>query len=320
MPDYPEQNFNQPTAYVPPPPSEVSVRTMESDVRTMALSGGNFPQAEKVSVTHSVKYNAMGQATDFKPKSSALVVLIWVFAILLFLGALGYFLYPFFTEDKEEVPIVDGNSTSTTGLPTVPDQDFIPEFSHRSFFTKGEKQVLDLRVNYPDDVVPNTESYTKDLIKVIGTQGKSETIFLEIELNKTDGKHLALTEFFDWAKFQLLEEKFWNDNFGPDFNYFVFKDKGSYWTGMVIRAKNGKSPILLKKDLLKIEQSKDLEKFFFATPGTRGENFTDFLLAGQSVRRLEFSRTASVFVYGWYNGNFIITTSEKSFIEAAGRL
>ena len=89
---------------------------------------------------------------------------------------------------------------------------------------------------------------------------------------------------------------------------------------MALRPKEGKSPILLKKDLLKIEGSKDLEKFFITSPGSREGEFSDFLLSGQSVRYLKFSRMTSVFVYGWYKGNLIITTSEAAFGEAITRL
>lgn len=319
MPDYSGQNFNQPTAYVPPPPTEVSVRTMESDVRTMALSGGNFPSAEKVSVAHTTKFNAMGQSLDAKPKSSGLMVLIWILAVLLFFGALVYFLYPFFQND-ENSPAGNNATSATGGLPQVPEQDFTPEFSHRSFFTKGEKQVLDLRVNYPDDVIPNTTPYTREILWVIGTEGNDEINFFEIKFNKTDGKHLVLTEFFDWAKFSLIEESFWRENFSPDFNYFVFKDKNNFWTGMVLRPKEGKSPILLRRDLQKLESSEDLEKFFFTSPGPKEGTFTDYLLDEVSVRYQDFNGTNPVFVYGWHNGNLILATSEKAFVEAKARL
>lgn len=320
MAQYSGQNLNQPGAYVPPPPTEVSIRTLDSDVRTMALSGGNFPQAEKVSVAHTTRYNAMGQPTNYEPKSSALVVIVWIFAIVIFLGALAYFIYPFIWGEKDEVPAPNGNPTNSSGLPEVPEENFVPEFSHRSFFTKGQKQVLETRVNYPDDLGLNTESYTRDFIRAIGSQAKPDETFLEIEINKTTGDHLALVEFFDWAKFSLADESFWRENFGPDFNYFIFKEKNNFWSGVVVRPKEGKSPILLRKDLLKIEGSKDLEKFFFTSPGVKEGNFSDFLLVGQSVRYLKFSRMASAFVYGWYNGNLIIATSEGAFKEAMARL
>lgn len=261
----------------------------------------------------------MGQSVNLEPKSSALGVVIWILAILIFLGALAYFLYPFFTKENNNLPVSE-NATSTPGLPEVPEGDFAPEFSHRSYFTKGEKQVLDGRVDYPNDVVPNTESYTRELIQVIAREGKPETTFFEIEINKTTGEHLSLNEFFDWAKFSLMDRNFWTDNFSPDFNYFVFKETNNFWSGVVLRPKEGKSPILLKKDLLKMEESPDLERLFFTGPGLKEGNFVDYLLAGQSVRRLKFSRMMSAFVYGWYNGNLIITTSEKAFEEATKRL
>jgi len=320
MPDYSSQNFNQPTAYVPPPPTEVSIRTLDGDVRTMALSGGNFSQAEKVSVPHSVKYNAMGEQMNYQPKSSAIAVIIWVLAILLFLGALVYFLYPFLSGDDEGSAAIPSGATSTAGLPEVPDPDFTFQFSHRSFFVKGEKRVIDARVNYPEDVVANTEVYSREILQAIINQGGQNSTFFEVELNKTDGSHLSLNQFFDWAKFSLLPEKFWSENFGPDFNYFVFKENNTFRLGMVLRPKTGKSPILLKKNLLELEKSAGLRKFFLTDPGTERGAFSDSLLGGQTVRVKKFSINNAAFVYGWYNGNLVFTTSESAFGEAITRL
>lgn len=45
--------FEQKVSHIPPPPTDITIRTMASDLESMARSGGNQPQAMQVTMTQS---------------------------------------------------------------------------------------------------------------------------------------------------------------------------------------------------------------------------------------------------------------------------
>ena len=72
-----------PTA--PPPPQEVKVRTLKSDLASIAASGGGLPRYENVKISR----------TEQQQKSTAnplMVIVVIVLLIIIFLIA-GYFVY-----------------------------------------------------------------------------------------------------------------------------------------------------------------------------------------------------------------------------------
>ncbi len=74
----------------PPPPQEVKVRTMASDLASMTASGGGMPRFENVKIT-SVQDAAAHQGAGAK-KTSFIVAVVCIAAVLLVLIG-GYFAY-----------------------------------------------------------------------------------------------------------------------------------------------------------------------------------------------------------------------------------
>ena len=73
----------------PPPPPEVKVRTMRSDLASMAQSGGGLPKFQ------SVKVEGAAGAAGGSGKNIAIITLT-VIAALALLGLIGYFAYRIF--------------------------------------------------------------------------------------------------------------------------------------------------------------------------------------------------------------------------------
>lgn len=104
MDGLPEINRNQPTreeekkisTKALPPPVEVKIRTMKSDVAGLAASGGGMPHFENVSVP-GLSLNSKGDqpsaAFDSGKKSQPLVIAVITIVALIVLGALIYFAY-----------------------------------------------------------------------------------------------------------------------------------------------------------------------------------------------------------------------------------
>jgi predicted RND superfamily exporter protein len=74
----------------PPPPQEVKVRTMASDLASMTASGGGLPQFQNVKIASASPAPQDAQATV--RKSSLLVAILSIVGVVVVLIA-GYFAY-----------------------------------------------------------------------------------------------------------------------------------------------------------------------------------------------------------------------------------
>jgi len=81
-------------AGAPPPPQEVKVRTMASDLASMAASGGGLPQFENVKIAAKTPQKASGTG------SNNVMVIVIVILALLVLAAVAYFGYQAFQKQN----------------------------------------------------------------------------------------------------------------------------------------------------------------------------------------------------------------------------
>jgi len=81
----------------PPPPPEVKIRTMRSDIASMAASGGGLPRFENVKVTGLSAAQASHEETTTaaartESKSNLLLIVVLVVALAA-LGVIGWLVY-----------------------------------------------------------------------------------------------------------------------------------------------------------------------------------------------------------------------------------
>ena len=77
----------------PPPPPEVKVRTMHSDIESMAKSGGGMPRYQNVQISGLSIEKAQGSARTGAKKKSALTTAIAVLISLAIVIGGIYFAY-----------------------------------------------------------------------------------------------------------------------------------------------------------------------------------------------------------------------------------
>ncbi len=104
MEGIPDINRNQSAPETPaelstisPPPTEVKIRTMKSDIARLASSGGGLPQFENVRVAGS-SLEKRAQSTEETHKSNALAIALITLIALAILVALGYVGYQILTK------------------------------------------------------------------------------------------------------------------------------------------------------------------------------------------------------------------------------
>lgn len=314
MSEFPEDSSRDlsKTVYVPPPPTEVTIRTLDSDVKSMALSGGNFPKSEKLMINRGATQT--GGLGIQSPRAKALIWLL-VFA---FLGALAYFLYPFLVKPKTTLPESSGGNVVSSTLPNVPEELTLSQFNHQTFFGGKVVETLNLEVIYPPRRI---EDY--DLINYEAPRlflNKENISFSEIEIQKFTRKPLALPEFFNLAQVNWFDEDFWISNFNLDFTYFIYKNSNGFWPGLVLQLKPEKSQIVMDSQIRKIETGEDLFKLFITQPKERSGIFQSVLISGEPARSLKLNNSDANFVYGWFHNYLVISTSLTGLEEAIKKL
>ncbi|MBI2033605.1 MAG: hypothetical protein HYT13_00695 [Candidatus Liptonbacteria bacterium] len=298
---------------VPAPPTEISIRTLESDLKSMSLSGGSSPLP---------KYVAMPPRFAAIPKdvkratSKALKFFFFILAISGLLAIGYYVIYPALSK------IFEGGVLSSSPEPVADNKKPLttPEFTHRSFFRATPDEVLKFVI--PGEAVSAAELQTfgQRVLNLLA-ETNSNSKFLEIEVQDQNGGHPAISEFFSSINVKSLSSDFLLTNFNPDFNMFVYRDQNGSWPGYLLELKPGKSWLFFGAEIEKLERSPDLENLFLTSPGVRSNiGFKDGLSKNQPVRILSFTAPGAAFVYLSIKGYLIFSASLPGLEEAIRRL
>ena len=308
-----EERTEGPT--VPAPPTEISIRTLESDLKSMSLGGGSSPLPKYVAMPSRLATIPKGvkQAT-----SGVLKFFFFILAISGLLAVGYYVIYPALSKifeggvlssKTEPGPIMDNKKPLTT-----------PEFTHRSFFRATPDEVLKFVIPREAVNAAELQTFGQRVLNLLA-ETNSNSKFLEIEVQDQDGGHPAISEFFSSINVKALSSDFLLTNFNPDFNMFVYRDQNGFWPGYLLELRPGKSWLFLKAEIEKLERSPDLENMFLTSPGVRSNiGFKDGLSKNQPVRILGFTAPGAAFVYGSIKGYLIFSASLPGLEEAASRL
>jgi len=102
MDDVPQINTGQPieehavVAGAPPPPTEVKIRTMKSDIAGLAASGGGMPHFENIKVSGLSLEKGIDTPEAVHKNNAIIAILITIIAVAV-LGTLAYFAYRILT-------------------------------------------------------------------------------------------------------------------------------------------------------------------------------------------------------------------------------
>lgn len=311
--------------FVPPPPSDVSIRTMASDVESMALSGGSFPQAERISLPRSQsKVSTTGDSGAgglSRGSGSFLWTLLFLVGGVAILGALFYFVYPFLFGEKLGGGGGAPTPTSTVngGLPPVSPRLTIPRFEHRSSFRTSPNESRTLVVDESARSVSDLKTYDQKLNDLLSSIEATSSL-IEIGVRKNNDQHLALSEFFSLINSKVFDGEFLAKNFDHDFTFFVYKNRDGFWPGFVTKLRPDKSWVLLKLEISKMEKSPDLSSLFITDPGAPSGDFKDTLVINQPARSLKFGAPSANLIYGWFHDYLVISTSEAGLKEVIRKL
>lgn len=336
-------------ANIPSSTAEVKVRTMQSDLASLAATGGGMPQFSKVEVEGlSISKNAATDATEPKKNNkSALVILIVCVALV----ALGWFGYSVFfgkgsaggrgvgqsnsnptveTTVSETAAVVNyRSSTAPTSLSTT--------FTHVSLFRKPVDSTVTFSLPQGGATTANDlRTYNQQVATVLAAVDKNAN-FIEINAKRADGNNFSIQELLSEAGALIFDPDFLAAHFNPDATFFAYRDQNVFWPGYVLALRSGENQLAVKNSVKAIESSAKIGNIFFVGTGTTSPSgFADAVIAGMTVRVLNFlgaaltgtstqqvvaSASSTSFVYGWvFPGYLILSTSQNGFAQAVARL
>lgn len=337
------------TPSAPPPPPEVKVRTMRSDLESMAKSGGGLPRFLSVKVENlSFGKEPSATALPEKGKKKAVVVLI-VIAAAAAIGVAGYFVYGmFFASGGSSLPSTPSsaqqgipqpapaNTTPTnTGTnagggaggaqapaaPTPPVQT--APFTHASLFRKPADQVLTLVLSSGGTATSaaDLQTFNQKLSALLGTASQSANV-IEIKMQAAGGQGLAVSDLLAQANAPILSAKALA-HFNPDATFFAYRAGGIFLPGLILSLSPGENWLFAKSDVAQLESSPYIANLFLQNVGApSADGFTDAMVSSTAVRVLPFLDAVppEYFTYGWYQNDLILSTSQAAFLAAAARL
>ncbi len=332
----------------PPPPPEVKVRTMRSDLESMAKSGGGPPSFRTVKVAGlAVKNNPVARAARAK-KEKALIIALVAVAAAAAVACIGYLAYwVFFSGSVAPQPQPQQSPQSGTGAGASAAQSntaitnatsvvtSIPPAAQGASsaaassaqgpsFKEPADQILTLVLRAGGTVTSaaDLQTFNQKLSALLTTVNKNSN-FIEIDAKGADGHDLGIGEILSQANAQIIDPALLAENFDPTAAFFVYQDKNGFWPGYVLSLQEGKNWLFLENNVAKLEASPNIANLFLydiGAPSTSG--FMDGRVASTSVRVLPFpsANPPASFVYGWYETRLVVSTSLAGFARAVSHL
>lgn len=248
----------------PPPPPEVKMRTMRSDLAAMAKSGGGVPRFESVKVAGWVPAGggfgqrapdaagapgasgALGSAGSAKRRNMTIVLI--VVAAVAAAALIGYFVYVAFFSGGNNSPAeqsgagpsaasagTGGSSTATAasaGAATTAPAATAPAaaapagpFTHKSLFREPADQTLILTLSSGGAAQTAADLESfNQKLTVLLPQVKKGAALIEVGMVGADGNGVAVGDVLTEENAAVLDPQFLAAHFNPDATFFLYRD------------------------------------------------------------------------------------------------
>jgi len=317
---------------IPPPPPEVKIRTMKSDLESMAQSGGGAPQFK------TVRAPSLVFAREESPKKPVAgeeragkfwLITVPLIAIALLAGII-YFAYNFFAaRTVNQTQSAQAPLASAPTEKTSPPVSLVPNAAPSAIFKKPADQVLMLVINKSVTSAADLQTFSQKLGALVGAASSSATL-VQVNMQYSGGSPLGIGDVFSLADSYVLPPQFFADHFRPDAVAFAYKDKNGIWPGYVLTLKSAENWLFLQKEASALEKSSKINNFFLIQPGSPSPNgFVDATVSGQPARILTFSTPSSsqvsagnlggqaAFIYSWSSGGYLVFSTSLDGLKAA---
>jgi len=316
LPDLPK--IQKQTDFAPPPPPEIEVRTMKSDLDSISASGGISLQADEVAsmITSQEEKNP--------PRKSGGGWLSLVLIGLVVLVTTGLVALLFFFIISGSTPdigfLFSGQAVSEEseeGLEYEPVEEVYESVEYVSFLNLETQDIVPIVVpRRAASSASDLKTFRQRLLEALaGIQGRNALV----EVVPQDEEELAYAwgEYLQLNDIDLLPSAVWQDVFEPSFNLFVYRDGRGSWPGYILKLRPDESPNTRRATVRAMESRlEEISKLFIKTP-TGGRGFEDAVVINTATRQQQYeSPIGATFVYGWYGGKYLVISTSFNGMEA----
>ncbi len=297
----------EPPSFTPPPTPEIAVRTMDTDMKSIAR-GESSPMPEMITAPVSEKEPVFRPETQPgnvstiesespKPKGK---VMVWIIGtlVLVVIAVAAYFAYPLIFSTEPET--VSPPSSDTPPVAVIP---------HQSFFITPAPQQADLRLT--DTLFTTIASSLQTIAQSASVPGGT---LQEVRVSEQGGSQVPFKIFFSAFLPQFLASDLGNW-FEDDFTTFIYYDADGQWPGMAARIKNGVNFGEVRTAMSALENAQ-IDRFYLFSPGVFAA-FTDGQINGKPTRYAVGSQKGASFNYGVVGNYFVVSASYNGLKAAA---
>ncbi len=329
---------------VPTPPAEVFIRTMESDIRSLRESGGARPKPDRIVVGGNAPKEEQPKHSFLAERNIDVKWLLVAGGAALALGAVLVYSFsrlslPLPSPAVSATPAVvsPGEATSSEELAaTIPVAEEGQAAPLRGIFRKAADRTVSFTATGFVQSVTDLKTPNQRLGEVLAaTPASGTSTLIEVIPGDAGGVPVPLGSFLTLQDISVFPENFLSTHFADKFAMFVYRDKQGLWPGYVLTLKPAENWLFLKDEAAKLEGSSKLANFYLADPGEADEEWSDERVGDVAVRQLnwtpadakalagkpaEKSAPKVRFVYGWFRGYLLISTSQEGFAAILPRL
>lgn len=308
---------SQPTIpTVPPPTTEVSIRTLASDLAAVRASGGAIiaPTGSTVGVLgdrmHPV---AAGNSSHLL---SSILGWLAVFLALIALLGVGWLGYGYLTRlSTTTTPTVTPTSTTTAPPRTAPRNSLASLSATVTAHQSQLQKTVPFSTTFVAIPAPNTLQTRFQLIREGLNKIPASTRVAELVPTDTTSRPLSFPGYATaLGADTLFDAEEYARYFNDDFSLLAIRGQGGFSAVYVFSLKPNMTWLYAEPGVRVMEQSTVLNNLFFQVPGARSA-FTDATIQDFPVRTATYTEPAGTFVYGFFRDRLIIATSQQALEE-----
>ncbi|MBS3903288.1 MAG: hypothetical protein KGZ30_02830 [Anaplasmataceae bacterium] len=309
LPDLPK--IKKQTEYVPPPPPEMEVRTMRTDLESVSASGGISLQAEEVASLLA----AEEKKSSVAPRSSGVLSLIAIGVVVLVAAiVVGFLFFYIFSGSLPNISFLLGGGEPQTEDGVEEDYQPLPNayptFKYESYLKLEAQDIVPVVLPREGaSSVAELKTFRQGLLNALSAV-RGRNAFVEVLPQDSDELPYSWAEFLKLNDVALLNENFWLDVFEPNFNLFIYRDGRGAWPGYVLKLQQDEAVTVNQDSVAAIEkQSQEIAKLFIDPP-QGGRTFEEGSVLGTLTRQKPYDNpTGAMFVYAWYGGKYLVLST-----------
>lgn len=285
---------------VPPPPSEIGLRTMQSDIKS-AQSGEVTPAPQPVQppqfgdVMEKIEADSsesMMVAPPTQRTSRVIVIVLGIMVVAAGLGVFGYYvLYP--SLFPGQAPIVEEETPPVTAPVTVA--------PHVSYFVNPPAAT----VNSSFSTLTDSDIAAELQRQALDSPGANAV--KEVVISDSAGNQIAIGPFLSVLSGNRFNPEAVRALLEDDFTTYLYYDDKGVWPAYVTKIRSG-----VTKDII-LTAAGDLEagdpSLFYLNPAVTFQSFKDGKYKEEATRYAVGSQSGSSFNYGVFGDYLLISTS-----------